>query len=239
MLKLTRHFHDMRIGFVVGDLRLHSASESVRSEGIYWRYEMILKFLENKLNIVLVANGAIYAIRKKAFRPMPPDTISDDLIIPMTITEQGYLARFEPEAVAHEETGKDVHAEFVRHTRIGAGEFQSIWRTRRLLNPFLTRVAFCYVSHKLLRWLGPFFMIGAFSSNLLLLDSPFYQFTALLQIVFYTLAIVGYFQPPGPPWLRHAFLTPYYFVSINVALLVGFVRFLSRSQRPTWERTER
>ena len=238
LLKLARHFSDERIGFVVGNLRLTSPTKEFQSEGLYWRYEMMLKFLENKLGVALIANGGIYAIRRSTFRPLPPDTITDDLMIPLRITEQGLLGRFEPEAIAHEETGKDLRAEFTRHARIGAGNFQSLWRAPAMLNPFRTRAMFSYLSHKVLRWLVPFFMILAAASNACLLGRSIFQVTMALQGAFYLFALLGWLVR-RPRVLAKLFALPHYLVGINAALLVGFVRCITGRQRVIWRRTER
>lgn len=87
---LVKHFGDGRVGVVVGELTFESPSEEHKGEGYYWRYEVMLKFMENKLGAILGANGGLYAIRKELYRPVPNSTIVDDFVIPLKIAEERY-----------------------------------------------------------------------------------------------------------------------------------------------------
>ena len=98
---------------------------------------------------------------------------------------------YDPSAVAREETPASVRSEFRRRTRIGAGGFQSIGMLWRLLDPRQGWVALSFLSHKVLRWLCPFFMIGALVSNLFLLDIPFYRLVLMSQLGFYLVSVLA------------------------------------------------
>ncbi len=235
--KLVRHFADGRVGVVCGELKLTPAG-SYHTEKRYWDYERLLKFLENKIGAVLGANGAIYAIRRSCYRPIPNETWVDDFVIAMKIREAGFRIVYDTEAVAFEETARSVEAEFVRKARIGAGNFQALSLTWRLLNPLRGVVAFSYWSHKVLRWFAPFFMMAALVANVFLIGRPFYQLTFALQAAMYGAGIAGHFTRNKPGVLRVLSL-PYYFVFMNAAMMVGFLRWLTNRQRATWKRTER
>ena len=238
--KLVRHFQDPAVGCVCGALHFVNAkgSHSGELEGIYWRYENFLKKMEGAWGSLLGANGAIYAISKDLFEPCPPDTIVEDFVIPMRILERGFRVEYEPLAIAKEETTKHIIQEKERRIRIGAGDFQALGLLWRILNPLRGFPAFAFWSHKVLRWFAPFFLIAAFLSNLILVNEPGFAFLFLGQSTFYTAALIG--QALSWSGIKNKFFNLcYYFVSMNLALLLGFVKFLTNSQKVTWARTER
>lgn len=235
--KLVRHFIDESIGVVCGKLVLLTNDGKRTEEGYYWKYECMLKSMESKLGALLGANGGIYAIRKGLFEPIPDDTLIDDFVIAMKVKEKEFDVIFEQEAIAYEEAAHDVRAEFVRRVRIGAGCFQAIPITKRLLNPMRGSVAFAYWSHKIIRWNVPFLLCAAFASNIILLGNPFYLSLFALQLLFYITALTGHILNKRES--GGLLSIPYYFGSMNLALLFGFFRFITKTQKVTWKRTER
>ena len=238
--KLVRNFSDPRVGCVCGELIFKNAKENEvgNLEGFYWRYEQFLKRIEGARGALLGANGGIYAIRKALFKPLPSDVIVEDFVIPMKILEKGYKVIYEPEAVAYEETSKKIIQELERRIRIGAGDFQALLLTWRILNPFRGFAAFAYFSHKVIRWLVPFLLITVFLANMALCGRGFYLSIFIMQCAFYGIAIAGRLLSRLDMRLK-MFRLPYYFVSMNLALLFGFIRFCTNSQSVTWRRTER
>jgi cellulose synthase/poly-beta-1,6-N-acetylglucosamine synthase-like glycosyltransferase len=238
--RLVRHFSDPRVGCVCGELTFVNAegSKSGELEGVYWRYETFLKKIEGSFGSLLGANGAIYAIRKNLFSPCPSDTIVEDLMIPMRILEKGYRVIYDPEARAIEEAAKHIVQEKERRIRIGAGDFQALFRLLAMLNPLRGFSALAFWSHKVLRWFGPFFMMTAFIMNLFLIPQPMYFILFIGQFLFYTLAWAGKMLSRSGKSLKLLRLC-YYFVSMNLALFWGFIRFASGTQRVAWERMER
>lgn len=239
--KLVRWFADGSVGAVCGRLVLIDHVTGQNADGLYWKYETFLKLCEAKLGALLGANGAIYAIRKDLYVPIHPGTIVDDFVIPLLIAQKSkHKIIYDREAVAIEETAPDVGAEFHRRARIGAGGFQSIGMLWRLLNPARGWVAFSFLSHKILRWFCPFFLLIAFATNLALAIGglPFYQALLGLQVAFYGLSALPSLLPATvgvPKVARLATL----FTSMNAALLVGFYRWLFGRQRGAWRRTSR
>jgi cellulose synthase/poly-beta-1,6-N-acetylglucosamine synthase-like glycosyltransferase len=246
--KLVRNFEDKSIGCVCGELNFYGENEGevVSLEGAYWRYEQFLKRNEGSRGSLLGANGGIYAIRKELFVELPPNTIVEDFVLPMKILEKGYKVIYEPEAIAYEETSKKIIQEMERRIRIGAGDFQALMLTWKLLNPMRGFTALAYFSHKVIRWFAPFLLMSVFATNLMLAGlrvsgfagNEYYLFMLLLQVMFYLTALVGrIFSQTG---VRLKFFgLPYYFVSMNIALFLGFIRFCANSQNVAWQRTER
>ena len=111
-------------------------------------------------------------------------------------------------------------------------------RLWKLIDPRQGWVAFTFCSHKILRWLGPFLLIGAVVSNLLLWNVGFYQLMLVAQLGFYVVAVLGAYVPPQIRVLKPLWLTTM-FAGMNMALLLGFWRWLCGSQRAAWRRTAR
>jgi cellulose synthase/poly-beta-1,6-N-acetylglucosamine synthase-like glycosyltransferase len=237
--KIVRGFKDPKVGVVCGRLVLTDPATGSNADSLYWKYETFLKRCESRLGALLGSNGAIYAIRRELFLPIPNDTIVDDIVIPLQAKlRTGCAIVYDYEAVAYEETAPDIHAEFQRRSRIGAGGFQSILLLWRLLNPRRGWVALTFLGHKILRWLCPFFMVGAFFSNLLLLEEPLYRWMIFAQLGFYMTSLAAAFVPGRYRSLKPLRLTTM-FTSMNLALLVGFWRFASGNQRGLWRPTAR
>jgi cellulose synthase/poly-beta-1,6-N-acetylglucosamine synthase-like glycosyltransferase len=232
---LVRHFTDERIGCVCGELVLQSPNGG-SGEGLYWKYETLLKRMESQLGFLLGANGGIFAIRRSLFRPLPATTIVEDFVTAMKILESGYRVRYEPDARATEDTAPTLREEMRRKTRIGAGDFQAIGMTAAMLNPLRGLPALGYWSHKIVRWFVPFLMLGALVSNLTLAAHPGYLLFLAAQLMAYAIGIQGLLPEPTD----HRLIRPVrYFFLMNLALFIGFFRFLFGTQRVTWERAAR
>ena len=235
---LVRHFQDPEVGAVCGRLQLYNPTRAEYEESAYWKYESWLKALEGAQGAVMGANGGLYAIRRALFTRLPPVTIVDDFVIPLRLLDQGYRVLYEPAALASEETTEDYGREFGRRARIAAGNFQSLGLVPGLLSPLRGFPSFAFWSHKVLRWCAPALMLVALAANMALLDLPFYRVTMAGQVGFYGLAVLGS-RAVGPSTVRRIASMAYYFVTMNLAIAVGFWRFLRNSQAAAWERTAR
>lgn len=234
---LVRAFEDEKVGAVCGRLLLKAGGDPRNKESTYWTYESTLKFYEGKLGAVMGANGGLYAIRRSLFDPLPEGAVVDDLLIPMRVVARGYRFPYEPEALAWEE-GSDSAQEFRRRARIAAGNFQATRWLLRLLDPRRGFVAFAFASHKLIRWSAPSLMLQALSSSLFLLGRPFYRAAFVAQLGFYALALLGRYARPSGLAGKLAQVASY-FVTMNAAVGLGFVRYLFNRQGAVWDRTPR
>ena len=235
---LLRHFSNPAVGAVCGELRLQAPDGTPADEGLYWRYERILKLLESRLNAVLGANGAIYAVRRNLFPAVPDNTVTEDFVILMSVRAAGHQVVYDPEAVATEEAPPDLSGEFRRRVRIGAGNWQALGQCRRLLLPWKGFVAAAFWSHKVLRWFTPFLLLAALGAGVALAHEPLGGALLVVQGAAYGSAALGWVLrrlhvPAGP------FGLAYYFAAINVAIGVGMIRGLFGLQRPAWQRTAR
>ena len=167
--QLARHFVDPRVGVACGILRFQGGPESQQTEGVYWRYEKALRVMEARLGATLTASGAIYALRREAWRPLSQDVMIDDFVVPLNARRAGYEVVFDPEAVATE-----FAADPWRTSSRGAcgwpWEASARWAScpRRGWSAF---TALAFFSHKVLRWVLPFLMLGLLVTSALLWDA--------------------------------------------------------------------
>ena len=236
--KLVRHFDDNNIAGVCGELHLVENKTGENKDSFYWRLERILKYHESKIDGFLGANGAIYALRKEHCRILPADTIIDDFTMFMNVGLDGGKIIYDIEAIAEEEVAPDMKGEYGRRVRIGKGNYQAFFRMLNALNPKHKWRTFTYISHKVIRWFTPHFMLLLLIMNLFLLDQMIYQVLFVLQLLLYfmTFVVVKYFSNSKLPLYLSL---PVFLVNMNLALAHGFVKYLWGDNNGTWERTER
>jgi cellulose synthase/poly-beta-1,6-N-acetylglucosamine synthase-like glycosyltransferase len=171
--------------------------------------------------------------------PIPNNTIADDLVLPLLgkLRHNGRIV-YDQMAIGTEETPPTIGDEFRRRVRIGIGAFQSVPLLWRLLSPRYGWTAFAFLSHKLLRWMGPFFLLGMLVSSTMSLDRTSLRWMLAAQVAAYAAAVAGMYLPNrGLPRKLLRALTM--FVAMNLALLVGFCRWLTSRQTGIWHRTSR
>ncbi len=237
--QLIRHFNNENIGAVCGELHLVDGDSGDNKDNVYWRYEQVLKFHESRLNALQGANGAIYAIRKSLFIPLPANTIVDDFQIAMNVAKQGFRLVYDPEAVAIEEIAPNLTEEEGRRVRIGLGNYQAFFKMSWALNPLLGWRFIAYFSHKVCRWFVPHFMLTALAANIILLEHSFYQLTLLAQLSFYFIAFYGIKRQSAGKKTATLIALLAFFVAMNLALMRGFIKYFSSNVQGTWQRTTR
>jgi glycosyltransferase involved in cell wall biosynthesis len=234
---LVAGFADPEVGAVSGELILTEDDASVVGEGVgaYWRYEKAIRAAESAIDSTVGATGAIYAVRRELYEPMAPDTILDDVLVPLAVVRQGRRVVFEPAARAFDRVAASAREEFTRKVRTIGGNFQLFATQRRwLLHPGRNRLFLQTVSHKGLRLLSPLLVLAAFVANAALADRPLYATLLVGQAAFYAAAGAG--AVAGARGRRPALLAvPYVFCLLNDATLVAFARFVRGRQRVTWE----
>jgi cellulose synthase/poly-beta-1,6-N-acetylglucosamine synthase-like glycosyltransferase len=235
---LVRHFRQPEIGCVCGELRLRSNDGRPTGEQIYWRYETLLKFLESRLNMLVAANGGLFAIRRSLFEPIPADGIADDFLVALNVRAAGYRMVYDPEAIAWEEVAPTARQEFRRRVRIGAGNFHALRHTWPLLSPAAGRVALALWSHKVCRWLTPVSLVAAQIAATLLAREPVYGVAAASGGALVLLALLGHRLDRRARYWAPASLS-FHFLSMNLALLFGLIAFLRGTQSTVWTPTAR
>jgi len=224
------------VGYVVGNACYAdkaSPAPSVEAEGLYWKLETWMKKQESAFESVVGGDGAIYAIRRDLYSPLRPTDIND-FMNPLQIIDKGYRGLFEPGAISYEDTAENFEKEFRRKVRIVSRALNALRRVPGVLNPLRNpRHWLLLVSHKLLRWLAPFFLLLTFATSLLLWESPIYRLAFLLQIAFYAVAAAGWILPSSRSTWR-VFSLAYYFCLVNLASLIGCVKCFRGDLSATW-----
>ena len=234
--RLVGHFTDPGVGAVCGALEFARSAESAATEGVYWRYETALRRMEGELGATLTASGAIYAVRRAAFRPLATDTILEDFLVPMTARRLGYRVVYDPAARATDTAPETVGGEFARRVRLAAGSFRALVPLARAAATS-PAVLWAFVSHKLLRWLAPLFLVAMALASAALASRPFYAIALALQAAFYLWALAGLAFRERLAKIRFA-LVGYFLVAMNLAFLVGLGRLVAGRQPVAWTRVD-
>jgi len=245
--RIVNLFKDPQVGCVSGEKRIFSKDSAAATEGIYWKYESTLKKWDAELYSVVGAAGELFALRTELFKPVEQDTLLDDFIISLRIAEQGYTIQYDSEAYAIENPSASVSEELKRKIRISAGGIQSVIRLKELLNPFRYGIlSFQYISHRVLRWtLAPAgLLIILLCSGLIAAEEGLLNFRTLNfwffwgQLIFYAAALLGWFLEERKIKLKLLYI-PYYFFIMNLAVYLGFFRYIRKQQSVNWERAKR
>ena len=246
MKEIARQFMDPTVGCVSGEKRVMAKKDgdmAAEGEGLYWRYESTLKRWDSELYSTMGAAGELYAIDPTLVREVPDEALLDDFMMSMYVVEAGKRIAYAPDAYAQEYGSANIFEESKRKRRIAAGGLQSIWWLRRMLNPMRQPlVTFQYVSHRVLRWsITPVAMIILLIVNGLLSimgAGLFYDIILILQILFYTMALIG--------WLSSRYghknkilYTIYYFVFMNINVFRGMAYLRTHGKSGAWEKAKR
>jgi poly-beta-1,6-N-acetyl-D-glucosamine synthase len=236
--QLVAGFGDPAVGAISGELVLGEPSPGTAvggGVGLYWRYEKHIRRAEARVDSTVGATGAIYALRRQLFEPIPPDTVLDDVLIPMQVVRTGHRVLFEGHARAFDRPSASGREEFTRKMRTITGLFQLFAAHPWLLSPLSNRLWLQTISHKALRLCGPVLLIAALASSAALADQLFYRMALLAQLAFYTAAAAGAAARIRGRVPRVLSL-PFTFCLLNLATLAAIWRFAVAGQAVTWDR---
>lgn len=231
------NFADAAVGCVAGRLVYVDPADSRVGRGArsYWSYETFLKKHESRAGSLIGASGCLYAVRRSAYVPLYHEACSD-FIIATKMVEQRLRAIYEPDAVCTEQTNRRSDAEMKMRVRVIAQTFTDLWRHRAMLNPFRSGFyAVQLLSHKVMRYLVPFFLIALCAASAFLAPASFtYQMLFAAQLFGYACALLAWLlEKVG---IRSRLLAlPQYFVLANVASLIAFYQFIRGERYASWE----
>ena len=234
--ELAANFNDSDVGAVSGELVLlqEGRPDSVEGVGLYWRYEKWMRKKESRINSVLGATGSVYACRKHLVKPIPPETILDDVLIPFQGILKGYRSIFEPKAVAFDHVAADVQKELKRKVRTLAGNYQALLLEPRLVHPFKNPVFFQLFSHKIARLLVPFAMLFLLVSNFFIASGS-YLLCLAAQVIFYLLALTSKWGPDN--LLGRIMKVSNVILMMNYAALASGLMFIYSPRHIKWEKS--
>jgi hypothetical protein len=222
---------DPAIGCVSGELRfVDEESSALQKElGAYWRYEKWIRRNEASVDSIPGVTGAIYAMRKHLYEPIPAGTLLDDVLIPLQIVLRGSRVVYEDQSIARDHASVDAKQEWRRKVRTLAGNWQLINLIPQAFIPIRNRIWIQFISHKFLRLIVPFALILALVSCAII-PSRGYRIIFYTQIAFYLCAVV-------PAWRKvRIFSIAHTFVLLNLAAIAGLWAWITGQAHKTWVR---
>ena len=238
--KMVRNFADPKVGMVTGHLIYRDSSNTQMGTGqkLYWKYESTIKKAQTSMGTLTGSVGCVTAFRKELYTPLPKNII-EDFTGPLMLVIKGFRVVYEEEALCFEDTTKKAANEWNMRVRVIRGGMSGMIHARKILNPIAYPIPFFQlVSHKILRWLIPVFIISLFlvSNYMVWLDPKnVYSMTLLiLQLMFYFTAGCAYALEKKGIHNRLAAI-PLYFLILNAASLVALVKTLTSNLEATWE----
>ncbi len=240
--KLIRNFADNDVGLTDS----HLINRGYKKDGIsvpevvYINIESGLKHIEGKLwGTMMGPFGGFYAVRKSSYIPNSGNILADDFRICMNVIGKGQKAISDPDAIVYEDVSNNLKEEFRRKVRISAGNFQNLNKFAGLMLKPFTMWSFCFLSHKVIRWITPFLWLLMIGMNILLAgNSIFYSSLLILQVIFLILPSFDILLKKSNIHLVPLrFFTHLFFM--NIALFVGFIRYLKGINSGVWTPTKR
>jgi cellulose synthase/poly-beta-1,6-N-acetylglucosamine synthase-like glycosyltransferase len=238
---IVEGFSDSSVGFVTGytKYRREGEDESTRSIGLYSRIEKTTKALESKIGSCVGADGAIFGIRKELYKPLK-ETDINDLVIPLSIVRQGYRGILKENVHCIECSAGDIAGEYQRQVRITNRSLRAIFSNADLINPLNSGIfSFFLVSHKLMKYLVPFFLVGLFVSSFgLIYSGTIYTVTFVAQGCLFAIAL-GSRRKGTTAFSPKIFTLIRDFMIINAAVLQGWLKYMRNERYTTWSPTRR
>lgn len=238
--KLVRNFADKAVGMVTGHLIYQDGDNTQMGLGqkLYWKYESLIKKSQTEMGTLTGSVGCVTAFRTGLYTPLP-DNIIEDFTGPLMMVMKGFRVVYEEEAICFEETTTKSSKEWSMRVRVIRGGMTGLLFAKKILNPFQYPLAsFQLISHKVLRWMVPLFMIFfATVTFQAVLADPEYQVAQLLlilQILFYGSAVLAFILEKKGIHLKITAI-PFYFVVVNLAALVAMFKMLNHTLEATWE----
>ena len=234
---MAANYADPSVGSVGGDVRYVRAGEAVAGKGrqLYWNYEAAIRRWESRIYSVIGATGCIYSVRRSLYTPLDPAAISD-FVQPAKALLRGYRSVVEDDATCWEVAeSSELGEELGRRARVVLRGLRGIGYMPEIANP-LRHPWLCFelLSHRLLRWGVPFFLIAALVANLFLLAAPLYRVTLALQLALYGGALAALVLERRHVRLPGLFV-PLYFCLVNLAPLVAVWKLLRGEKQIVWE----
>lgn len=234
--KLAANYQNRKVGAVSGRYQYFEA-EGGSPTGLgtiaFWNYENLIKKMQSRIGTISGCCGCIYSVRRDLYTPLDPGIISD-LTQPLWVIQKGYRVVFEDQALAYEETTQSSAEEFSMRVRVVTRGMRGLLSVPDLFKPWKHPwICFQLMSHKVMRWLVPFFLLMVLGTSAVLASVPFYRFVLELQIAFYVLAILSNLIPIHRAWKPLGI--PLYFCTLNAAAFVSLLELLRGRNYAVWQ----
>lgn len=242
IFELVKHFRNPKVALVdtrISNTGINRSGISFQ-ESTYINREVYIKNREGRVwGSMMGPFGGCFAVRKSSYYKVPINFLVDDFYICMKVIEQGQHAINSMTAFVYEDVSNHIEEEFRRKVRISVGAFQNLWHFKHLLWPPFKGRAFAFLSHKVIRWFGPFLILLALASNIVLsMHSNFYSTLLLLFLASFLLPLVDFMLKKINIHITFVrFITHFY--GMNLALLLGFFKFIKGVKSNVWQPTQR
>lgn len=237
---LVMHYNDKKIGGVCGLKKIKEGDDRESSEGdsLYWKYESEIKKAESNISSITCADGEIFSIRKELYTSIDESIINDDAEITFNIIKKGYRVLYETGARSYELASVKISDDFNVKVRMIAGGFQTLQKHFEFLFLKPSWFSFTFFSHKTLRYITPELLVVILMGSLFSINNYYFLAYLILQIIFYLSAYIGWLKikqktEPG------IFYIPFYFTIMNIAGLLGFIRYITGNQSVNWKKAKR
>ena len=234
LVRLLENFDDPEVGAVSGELIIEDADGVMAGVGLYWRYEKALRKMESRVHSTVGVTGAIAAVRRALFRPVPAGTVLDDVYWPLDVAMQGYRVIFDARARAFDRLPEEAGAELRRKVRTLAGNFQLVARMPGALLPWRNPVWFALVSHKLMRLVVPWALIVT-AITAAARGGPFYHGLLFLQLALTAIGLLG--LVPGVAERSRMASAGGSFLVLNSAAWLAFWVWVTGRTARSWTKT--
>lgn len=236
LLYLASHYSDPNVGAVSGRYKYfdpEDASPTGLGSVAFWNYENMIKLLQSRIGTLTGCSGCIYSVRRSNYVPLWSDACSD-LVEPLCIVRNGYRVAFEDRALAYEETTKNSSQEFRMRVRVATRGMRGLLSVPQLLQPWRNGwTSFQLLSHKLLRWMVPVFLILLFAGSAANLNTVPFRLLFAAQALFYAVCVFNLLFPLHRRWKMLGI--PLFFCTLNAAALVSMLQVLRGNKFTTWE----
>lgn len=236
--RMVELFADPAVGAVSSEDQFVSPEGQPVGEGIYVRYEMWLRRMESRVRGLVGLSGSFFAARSEVCRDWDINAPSD-FNTALNCARNGLVAVSDPRVVGRYASIKDERGEYRRKYRTVLRGITGLFRQLGVLNPMRFGLfSFQVWSHKVMRWLVPWFMLLALLTALYLAPGdPLYAALLGLQLLFYALVALGALMPSSRE--RVLVKIPYFFVQVNVAIAHATLAYLSGTRMTVWQPSAR
>lgn len=233
---LATNYRDGRVGAVSGRYQYFDPKhDSPTGMGTiaFWNYENKIKAHQSRISTLSGCCGCIYSVRKSSYTELAAEVISD-LVQPLWVIQKGQRVVFEDRALAYEQTTESTGEEFAMRVRVITRGMRGLLSVPELLKPWKHPwIAFQLFSHKILRWMVPLFLVLLLAGNIALTGQPFFRVLLMLQLCFYTLALLQTAVPIHRRWKLLGI--PLYFCTLNAAAFLGVIELLRGRKHVVWQ----
>ena len=242
IFEMIKYYKTPKIGLVDTNMM----NVGMKKDGIsfqekaYISREVLIKNQESILwGTMMGPFGGCFSLRKELFEKVPKNFLVDDFYINMKVYEKKFAGINSIDSIVYEDVSNNLKDEFMRKIRIATGNFQNLVAFRKLLLPLNSGLSFSFLSHKVLRWIGPFLIIASLLSLIILsFNSKFYLIALALQLFSLIIPLLDYILSKSSFNISFfRFVTHFY--TMNLALLIGFFKFLNGVESNVWKPTKR